>query len=109
MRGQTFKPPGITRAVGYAAVAVAIAATALHVRHMGAGASASLPTPSTESDPLAAVLARCQAIGTAAQNDAGCEAAWAENRRRFFTDRPAESAESAPATGQKPAAKPEGP
>ena len=36
-------------------------------------------------------LARCQAIGMAAKDDAACEAAWAENRRRFFTYRPADS------------------
>ena len=64
--------------------------------------------PATESDPLAPELARCQAIGMAAKDDAACEAAWAENRRRFFTYRPADSTASAPTTDPKPAAKPEG-
>jgi conjugative transfer region protein TrbK len=33
-------------------------------------------------------MARCQALGMAAENDAACQAAWAENRRRFFSDSP---------------------
>ena len=33
----------------------------------------------------------------AAKDDAACEAAWAENRRRFFTYRPAPSAAATPA------------
>ena len=57
-----------------------------------------LRMPATVSDPLAPELARCQAIGMAAKDDAACEAAWAENRRRFFTYRPADSAASAPPT-----------
>ncbi len=35
-------------------------------------------------DPHAAELARCNAIGSAALDDAACRAAWSENRRRFF-------------------------
>jgi len=41
---------------------------------------------------LAAAMARCQALGMAAENDAACQAAWAENRRRFFNDSPAPDA-----------------
>ncbi len=33
-------------------------------------------------------MERCQALGMAAANDAACQAAWAENRRRFFNDSP---------------------
>jgi hypothetical protein len=44
----------------------------------------------------------------AAKDDAACEAAWAENRRRFFTYRPAGSATSTPPTDPQPAAKREG-
>ena len=44
----------------------------------------------------------------AAKDDAACEAAWAENRRRFFTYRPADSAASTPPTDPQPAAKPRG-
>jgi conjugative transfer region protein TrbK len=108
MRGRPFQIQAIARAAGYIAVAVAIAAAALHFRQNGAGTSTSLRTPSIESDPLAPELARCQSIGMAAKDDAACEAAWAENRRRFFTYRPAGSATSTPPTDPQPAAKREG-
>ena len=97
----------IARAAGYTAVAAAIVATALQFRHAGSGAFAPISTPSATSDPLARELARCQAISMAAKDDAACAAAWAENRRRFFTYRPADDTANAATTGQKPAAKPE--
>ena len=108
MRGRPFQIQAIARAAGYIAVAVAIAAAALHFRQNGAGTSTSLRTPSIESDPLAPELARCQSIGMAAKDDPACEAAWAENRRRFFTYRPAGSATSTAPTDPQPAAKREG-
>jgi conjugative transfer region protein TrbK len=108
MRGRPFQIQAIARAAGYIAVAVAIAAAALHFRQNGAGTSTPLRTPSIESDPLAPELARCQSIGMVAKDDPACEAAWAENRRRFFTYRPADSTASAPTTDPKPAAKFEG-
>jgi conjugative transfer region protein TrbK len=37
-------------------------------------------------------MARCQALGLAAENDAACQAVWAENRRRFFNESPAPEA-----------------
>ncbi len=43
--------------------------------------------PAPVQDPLAAEFARCNGLGTAAADDAGCRAAWAENRRRFFGGR----------------------
>jgi hypothetical protein len=43
----------------------------------------------------------------AAKDDAACEAAWAENRRRFFAYRPADSASSAQSSDRKPAARSE--
>ena len=108
MRVRPLQIQSIVRATGYVVVAAAIAATALHFRHDGAGAPAPLPVPSTRSDPLALELARCQSIGMVAKDDPACEAAWAENRRRFFTYRPADSTASAPTTDPKPAAKSEG-
>ncbi len=108
MRGRPLQIQAIARATGYALVAAAIAATAFHFRQDGAGTSTPLRMPSIESDPLAPELARCQAIGMAAKDDATCEAAWAENRRRFFTYRPVGSAASAPPTDPQPAAKREG-
>jgi conjugative transfer region protein TrbK len=94
----------IGRAAGYVAVAVVIGATVLTVRHNDMDTPASARTPATGSDPIASELARCQRIGMAAKDDAACEAAWAENRRRFFTYRPADSATSAHSADRKPAA-----
>ena len=108
MRGRPFQIQALARAAAYVAVAVAIAATTLHFRQDGAGTSTPLRTPSIESDPLAPELARCQSIGMAAKDDPACEAAWAENRRRFFTYRPADSTASAPTTDRNPVAKSEG-
>jgi conjugative transfer region protein TrbK len=108
MRGRPFQIHTIARTAAYVAVAVVIAASTLHFRQDGAGASTPLRTPAIESDPHAPELARCQSIGMAAKDDPACEATWAENRRRFFTYRPADSTASAPTTDRKPAAKSEG-
>jgi len=108
MRGRPFQIQAIARAAGYIAVAVAIAAAALHFRQNGTGTSTSLRTRSIETDPLAPELARCQSIGIEAKDDPACEAAWAENRHRFFTYRPADSTASAPTTDRTPSAKSEG-
>jgi conjugative transfer region protein TrbK len=89
MRGQFLSLPAIARAAACVLVAAAIIAAAVQFhRH---GAPSQLPTPAVQSatDPLAAALARCQTLGMAAENDAACQAAWAENRRRFFNDSPA--------------------
>ena len=108
MRGRPLQVKAIARAAGYIVVAAAITATAFHFRHDGTSASAPVRMPAAVSDPLAPELARCQAIGMAARDDVACEAAWAENRRRFFMYRPADSAASTPPTGPQPAAKREG-
>jgi conjugative transfer region protein TrbK len=45
------------------------------------------------ADPLRTELQRCGGLGEAALSDPACRAAWAENRRRFFSPgerRPAE-------------------
>ena len=108
MRGRPLQVQAIARATGYVVVAAAIAATTFHFRHDGTSASAPVRMPAAVSDPLAPELARCQAIGMAAKDDATCEAAWAENRRRFFTDRPVDSAAPARTGEQNSTAKPEG-
>lgn len=108
MPGRQIQIRAIAHAAGYATVAVAIAATALHVRHGDDGISAPVRTASIKNDPLAPALARCQSIGLAAKDDAACKAVWAENRRRFFTYRPADDATSTPTIMQKPTSKPEG-
>ena len=53
-----------------------------------APARASTASPAAASDPLTDELQRCQALAAQAKDDAACEAAWAESRRRFFTYQP---------------------
>jgi len=108
MRGRPFQIQAIARAAGYVVVAATIAATALHFRPGDVGTPAPLRASATGGDPLAIELARCQSIGMVATDDAACEAAWAEKRRRFFTYRPADSAAAARPAEQNPIAKPEG-
>ena len=79
----------VGRVVGFVAVAATIVATAVHFHHDQIGTSDRVGSAaaSVQSNALARELARCQAIGMAAKDDAACEAAWAENRRRFFSYR----------------------
>jgi conjugative transfer region protein TrbK len=101
MRGHLLDIPAIGRAAGFILVAVAIIATAAHFDRRGPQPHLIITPSGSSVDPLAVELARCQSIGIAAQNDVACAAAWAENRRRFFTYRPANSgARTAP---QRPA------
>ena len=74
--------PSFPALAGYVAVAAAIVAAAVHFRHAPTGGSAF--PHETSTDPLAAELQRCRQISMAAMDDPACEAAWAENRRRFF-------------------------
>ena len=80
------------------AVTAAGALTALSLRHVPVISldPTVLAAPAT-TDPLARELERCRDIGVAAENDPACKAAWAENRRRFFTYAPS----SAPALKAK--------
>ncbi len=87
--------PAVGRAAGFLLVALAIIATAVHFRDGGMKPAPATVLSAPYVDPLAAELTRCQRIGMAAQTDAACEAAWTENRRRFFTYRPADSAAAA--------------
>jgi conjugative transfer region protein TrbK len=91
MSGRLLDIPAFGRAAGFALVATAIVATTAHFDRHKAEPEPDTARPKPSGDPLAAELARCQSIGIAAQNDFACAAAWAENRRRFFTDRPADS------------------
>jgi conjugative transfer region protein TrbK len=71
-----------TAAVALLAGAIFAAVVALHDR----GEDTKQPSaPATEgNDPLISELARCKALGMEAAMDAGCQAAWAESRKRFF-------------------------
>jgi conjugative transfer region protein TrbK len=95
------------RALGLNALAVVIVATAIYIRHDEELAREPPLVPSTASDPLARELVRCQGIAMAAEDDAGCKAVWAENRRRFFALPPDASAVG-PTTEQKTTTRVEG-
>ena len=96
------------RALGFVAAAAIVVAIAIHLRRGDEVARALLAPPSAPSDPLAQELARCQGIGMAAGDDAGCKSVWAENRRRFFASPPANADIGAPPTEQKASTKVEG-
>jgi conjugative transfer region protein TrbK len=52
------------------------------------------------SDALARALVRCQRMGEAAGDDARCQAAWAESRRRFLDYGPRPAVQPSPETVQ---------
>lgn len=92
MRERLFNTRAVARASGFLLVAAAIVALAVRFDRDGAKPYGIAPRSAQSTDPLAAALARCQSIGLVAQSDAACAAAWAENRRRFFTYPPADNA-----------------
>jgi conjugative transfer region protein TrbK len=101
MRGRFLNLPAIARAVGFALVAVAIVAATLHFRDAPSRLPDHAASPATTSDPLSDELKRCQLLASEAKDDAACEAAWAENRRRFFSYRPTPSTTTPPAASAK--------
>ena len=68
--------------VGAALCAVAALLAVKEGRELHDDAPVVLSVP---ADPLLAEMRRCQLLGEAGAHDAGCLAAWAENRRRFLT------------------------
>lgn len=103
MRGRFLNLPAVARTLGFVFVAIAIAATALHFRTPSARIDPRPADISTALDPLAEELKRCQLIADQAKDDPACEAAWTENRRRFFTYAPASAptpADPAKSTGR---------
>jgi len=76
------------RAIGILAVLAALVAAAFHLRSSEPQITVRVDSDpfAPPIDPLAGELARCRALGTAALQDAACEATWKENRRRFFGD-----------------------
>lgn len=96
MRGRLLNLTAIGRAVGFALVAVAIVAAALRFGTHEPRIQGLHVSPAAASDPLTEELQRCQVLATQAKDDAACEAAWAESRRRFFTYQPASSAAASP-------------
>ena len=70
-------------------IVVGIGLAALAAWWAGMGDEDGLPVHSSTLapvpvDPLVAEFRRCQSLGDAGAHDAGCLAAWAENRRRFL-------------------------
>ena len=88
MRGRLLNPLAIGRSLGFVLVAIAMVATVLHLRRDARPTPSPLSQPWVSADRLAAELTRCRTLALAAKDDARCEAAWAENRRRFFTYAP---------------------
>jgi conjugative transfer region protein TrbK len=101
MRADPLNVGAWARALGIVAVTIAMVMASVHFRDNDTGifAASKLGLPIHETDPLGDELARCRAIGMAALEDAACRAAWAENRRRFF---------SAGSTADRTTAPPEG-
>ena len=106
MRGRPLDLGAWARALGLVAVTAAMIMASIHFRDGNSGivTPAKPGSAPLQTDPLAAELARCQSIGMAAQDDPACASAWAENRRRFFTYRPADAADltTAPPALPKP-------
>ena len=107
MRGRLFNLRAVARVAGFALAAVAILAAAIHL-----GRDEPSPRPASTvvlplADPLVREIKRCEALGMAAEQDAKCEGAWAENRRRFFTYHPADGGSRATQTCNQAASKPE--
>jgi conjugative transfer region protein TrbK len=88
MRGRLLNLSAIARAIGFALVAVAIVVATLRFREAPSRLPVQAPSPAAAIDPLADELKRCQVLAAQAKDDATCEAAWAESRRRFFTYQP---------------------
>jgi len=108
MRGRLLNIPAVARAAGFAAVAVTLIVAAVHLSHHDARSRPSANLAPALGDRLARKLNLCETIGAAAQTDQTCEAAWAENRRRFFGDEPTGSAPFLRAGELAPIAKSEG-
>ena len=58
------------------------------------------PAITRQADPLQTELLRCNGMGQAALDDPACRAAWAENRRRFFS--PGERRSPTPSQESRP-------
>lgn len=84
MRGLRLSPPIIFRLVAVGLVVLILIAASLHLRHVSHNVGVPDLGPPGSYDPLAAGLARCQALGMKADGDPACAAIWAENRKRFF-------------------------
>ena len=110
MRGGTLAMGAFARTIGILVVLAALAAAAFHLRSSEPQITVRVDSEpfAPLKDPLAGELARCRALGMAAVQDLACEAAWKENRRRFFGDA-ASASSSPPAPNAVPAGATSGP
>jgi conjugative transfer region protein TrbK len=99
-RGRLLNLAAVGRAAGFLLVAALIVAAIVQVARQKPQLPASPLVASTSADSLKQELARCQRLAASAISDGACEAAWAENRRRFFTYR--QPAQTGPAPAQSP-------
>ena len=102
MRGRFLNLPAIARAVGFTLVGIAIIAATLHFREAQLRSPDHAASPAATSDPLSDELKRCQVLAAQAKDDADCEAAWAESRRRFFTYQPPDTTTPPAASAKSP-------
>lgn len=98
MRARSLHLSDIARATGFAVVAIAMIAAVLHFHGQSSRVGIPRTKAATAADPLASELKRCQLIAEQAKDDPACEAAWAENRRRFFTYAPSPGHAAQPKT-----------
>jgi conjugative transfer region protein TrbK len=102
MRGRFLNMPAVMRAAGFALIAIAIVAATLHFRAAPSRLTDHAASSAATSDPLSDELKRCQVLAAQAMDDADCEAAWAESRRRFFTYQPPSTPASPAASAKTP-------
>ncbi len=98
MRARVLHFSAIARATAFALVAIAMIAAALHFHAQSSRVGIQRTKAATAGDPLASELKRCQLIAQDAKDDPACEAAWAQNRRRFFTYAPSPGHATQPTT-----------
>jgi conjugative transfer region protein TrbK len=79
----------VIRSIAYLVFVIALLATAIapnHRRHEPANPARTLPSADD------AALARCNALGTGAERDAACTAAWGASRERFLNGKTVDQA-----------------
>jgi len=82
-------PRHIIRAIAVILLTGSAFACAVEVGRLGGDPDPSATSKNDNPDPMAAELARCNALGSKAANDAACQAVWTKNRQHFFaTGRP---------------------
>jgi conjugative transfer region protein TrbK len=94
--------PKVVRIVAVLAAGTLVAGAAAWLTGVewDAGPEARRQALTRPADPLQTELHRCNGMGQAALDDPACRAAWAENRRRFFS--PGERRSPTPSQESRP-------